>query len=229
MNITPLEIRQKEFDQKFRGYDKEEVNAYLLSLSKEWERLQDEAKELRIKLEASEREVQKLREVESSLFKTLKTAEDTGANMIEQATRSAELHLKETQMKADSIMHEAKEKARTTIERAEMKARDIITAMNEEVRSQEEQFRKAEELKENLLDDLRHLASNTLDKVNKFVSDSRRQAVDEEVKRAKTTHRSYQDMANEEKAPAPASQERKAEEITKPREDTGSGSFFDQI
>lgn len=228
MNITPLEIRQKEFDQKFRGYDKEEVNAYLLSLSKEWERLQDEAKEFRIKLEASEREVQKLREVESSLYKTLKTAEDTGANMIEQATRSAELHLKETQMKADTLMHEAKEKARNIIERAEAKARDIIESMNEEVRTQEEQFRKVEELKDNLLDDLRRIAGNTLDRADKFASESRKGAVDEEVKRAKSTYRSYKDLGNEEK-PAPAAKKEKQPEETRSDKNAEGGSFFDQI
>ena len=73
MKITPLEIRQKEFEKKMRGYDKDEVNAFLQSLSQEWERTLDETKEMRIRLETTEREVNKLREVESSLFKTLKT------------------------------------------------------------------------------------------------------------------------------------------------------------
>ena len=60
MKITPLEIRQKSFEKKIRGYDKEEVTAFLLSMSNEWERLIDEQKELKIKLEQSEKEVQKL-------------------------------------------------------------------------------------------------------------------------------------------------------------------------
>ena len=36
MNITPLEIRQKEFEKGFRGYDNDEVSAFLNSLSIEW-------------------------------------------------------------------------------------------------------------------------------------------------------------------------------------------------
>ena len=51
----------------------------------------DENKSFQIKLEHAEKEVQKLREVESSLFKTLKTAEDTGANLVDQANKAAEL------------------------------------------------------------------------------------------------------------------------------------------
>ena len=90
MRITPLEIRQKSFERQLRGYDKDEVTAFLMTLSQEWERLQDEVKEYKIKLESSEREVGKLREVESSLYKTLKTAEDTGASVIDQAKKAAE-------------------------------------------------------------------------------------------------------------------------------------------
>ena len=125
MKITPLEIRQKAFEKAFRGYDKEEVDAYLQSLSQEWERVLDESKELKIKLENSEREVEKLREVENSLFKTLKTAEDTGASMIDQANKAAELHLRETQKKAEGLMSEAKSKAKATLEEAESTASEV--------------------------------------------------------------------------------------------------------
>ncbi|HEY5823450.1 MAG TPA: DivIVA domain-containing protein, partial [Cyclobacteriaceae bacterium] len=51
MKVTPLEIRQKTFERTLRGYDKDEVNAFLTSLSQEWERMQDEMKELRVKQE----------------------------------------------------------------------------------------------------------------------------------------------------------------------------------
>ena len=98
MKITPIEIRQKTFERTFRGYDKDEVQGFLQILSAEWERIIDEKKELSIKLESAEREITKLREVENSLYKTLKTAEDTGASMIEQANKAAELQLKETLM-----------------------------------------------------------------------------------------------------------------------------------
>jgi cell division initiation protein len=72
MKITPLEIRQKTFEKAFRGVDKDEVQAFLLTLSQQWERMNDENKDLKIKLEVATREVQKMREVESSLYKTLK-------------------------------------------------------------------------------------------------------------------------------------------------------------
>ncbi|MBS1559644.1 MAG: DivIVA domain-containing protein, partial [Bacteroidetes bacterium] len=135
MKITPLEIRQKTFERTLRGFDKDEVNAFLQSLSQEWERMLDEGKELKIKLEATEREVNKLREVESSLFKTLKTAEDTGANVIDQANKTAELILRENQLNADALINEAKTRAKNTIEEAEAISKQMLAEMEERLKT----------------------------------------------------------------------------------------------
>jgi cell division initiation protein len=167
MRITPLDIRQKTFEKNFRGYEKDEVNAFLLTLSQEWERVLDENKECRIKLEATEREVGKLREVESSLYKTLKTAEDTGANVIDQARRTAELHLKESQLKAEAMINEAKMKARDTIEESDTRAREILEEMEDRLKILVESYKKMQTLRDDLLADLKHLGSDVLDRVER--------------------------------------------------------------
>jgi cell division initiation protein len=167
MRITPIEIRQKTFEKNFRGYEKDEVNAFLLTLSQEWERMNDENKELRIRLEATEREVTKLREVESSLYKTLKTAEDTGAHVIEQARVTAELHLKESQLKAEAMMTEAKSKAKDTIEESDMRAKEIVAEMEDRVKALVENYKKLETAREDLLSDLKRLANDMLDRVER--------------------------------------------------------------
>jgi cell division initiation protein len=167
MRVTPLDIRQKTFEKNFRGYEKDEVNAFLLTLSQEWERVLDENKECRIKLEATEREVTKLREVESSLYRTLKTAEDTGANVIDQARRAAELHLKESQLKAEGMINEAKQKARDVIEESDMRAREILEEMEDRLKILVESYKKMQTLREDLLADLKHLGSDVLDRVER--------------------------------------------------------------
>ena len=165
MKITPLEIRQKTFEKTLRGYDKDEVNGFLLTLSQEWERNQDELKELRVKMEASEREVSKLREVESSLFRTLKTAEDTGANVIEQANKSAELILRESQIKAEALLNEAKSKAKNTIDEAEQNTRQLLADMEDQLKSLSDQYKSIMAQRDNLLADLKRLSNETLDRV----------------------------------------------------------------
>ncbi len=167
MKITPIEIRQRSFERTLRGYDKDEVNAFLQSLSQEWERTIDECKELRIKLEATEKEVNKLREVESSLFKTLKTAEDTGANTIEQAIKTAELILRENQLNADAMINEAKNRAKNTIEEAEALSKQMLAEMEERLKSLGQHYKNLELHKENLLGDLKRIANETIDRVER--------------------------------------------------------------
>lgn len=167
MRVTPLEIRQKSFEKHFRGYDKDEVNAFLLTLSQEWERTLDENKELRIKLESTEREVLKLREVESSLYKTLKTAEDTGASVIGQARQAAELHMRESQFKAEAMLNEAKTKAKNVIEESDERAKEILADMEERLKLLVENYKKLETTRDDLIGEMKRLASDTLDRVER--------------------------------------------------------------
>lgn len=168
MKITPLEIRQKSFEKNFRGYDKDEVNAFLLTLSQEWERILEEQKELRMKLDATEKEVEKLREVENSLFKTLKTAEDTGANLIDQANKAADLQMQEAKMKAEGIINEAKIKAKSVTENAENRARAIIGAMEDEVKVLKQKHKTAENDLEDILYELRNISNEMLQKAERI-------------------------------------------------------------
>ena len=193
MKVTPIEIRQKTFEKVFRGFDKDEVNAYLLSLSHEWEKLLDESKELTIKLEATENEIKKLREVETSLYKTLKTAEDTGANLIEQANKASELQLKESKFKSDNLVTEAKSKAQGIVDKAENEAKGIIRSMMEEVKSLEQSYNMLLTLKEDLITELGNFTSDALDKVKKFKSKKETFNIDKHIKSAKEFATSNED------------------------------------
>jgi cell division initiation protein len=195
MKITPLEIRQKTFEKVFRGYDKDEVAAFLQVISEEWIKANDERKSLEIKLEASEKEITKLREVESSLYKTLKTAEDTGANMIEQANKAAELQLKETQIKAEHMVREAKAKASLIIGNSEKRAKDIISKMLTEIKSLENNFNAALNLKENLIADLTNLSSATLERAQKFKKQKDKLDIEKYIKEAREFAENY-DLKN---------------------------------
>jgi cell division initiation protein len=173
MKITPLEIRQKTFEKNFRGYERDEVHAFLLTLSQEWERFQDENKELRIKLESAEREVSKLREVENSLYKTLKTAEDTGVNVIEQARKTAELHVREAQLKAEAMLNEAKSKAKDTIEESESRAKHVIVEMEDRLKALVDNYKKLDSTREDLLSDLKRMASDIMERVERASQSAR--------------------------------------------------------
>lgn len=193
MKITPIEIRQKTFEKKLRGFDKDEVNGFLLSMSNEWERILDENKELRIKLDQAEKEVRKLREVESSLFKTLKTAEDTGANLIDQATKAAELHMKETEMNSEALLSESKSKARAIIEKAESEARLLVDELQEAVKELEQNYRTIENHRENVIGELKNLSADIIDRVQRTNKSRGEFKMEDHLKKVKVLARSSQE------------------------------------
>ncbi len=179
MKVTPLEIRQKSFEKGFRGYEKEEVDAYLLTLSVEWEKMQEEHREQRIKIDSLEREVHKMREVESSLYKTLKTAEDTGTHVVEQANKSAELILREAQMNADALINDAKYKTKNMVEEAEVKVKNMVEEAKDSVKISKRDIQEVESIKENMLIELKGIANETIEKVNKIAGKSKKNLMNE--------------------------------------------------
>jgi len=185
MKITPLEIRQKTFEKVFRGYEKDEVNAYLKSLSMEWERLLDENKELYQRIENLETESRKLRELESSLFKTLKTAEDTGATLIEQAKKETDLKLKESNFQAVSILNDARSKAKNLIENADAKKKQILDEMINQVKTMEGLFNQMIDLKEKVVSQIKSYSSDLMGRIEKLEKKSEGMQIQDIVSEAK--------------------------------------------
>ena len=167
MKLTALDIRQKTFEKSFRGIDKDEVQAFLTTVSQQWERMGDENRELRLKLEHAQQDVQKMREVESSLYRTLKTAEDTGNNITGQAQREADLRVREAQLQAENLLNEARQRAREVVDGAYQQAEKTVADMQREVGGLGQECQRLEQQLDTLVRDLHHLASDALDKVEK--------------------------------------------------------------
>lgn len=227
MKITPLEIRQKTFEKNIRGFDKDEVNAFLTSLSSEWEKLLDEIKETRFRLENSEKEVAKLREVESSLYKTLKTAEDTGANLIENSRKEAALQIKESQLKADVILNEATNKARAMVEEAERRAFQVVDEIEQRVKELMQHYRGLMQHRDNLSADLSRLASELHERAERL------RKVHDGFNPEQFLHQAKNELktigSNSHPHPVESTQSAPPNAV-KPEENSSSGkSFFDQI
>jgi len=168
MKITPIEIRQHTFEKSLRGYRTDEVEAFLASLSQEWERVLSEHKMLKMQLELAEKELNKLREIELTLFKTLKTAEDTSSQITEQAQRAAEQYLNDSRKKADEVLADARKRSTLMVQDAENQARYIKENVLSDLKAMEHDFKAMERYKETLITQLRTLASGAIDSVDRF-------------------------------------------------------------
>lgn len=168
MKISPIDIRQHTFEKGFRGYDIDDVNAFLNSLSQEWERVMNENKMLKMQLEIAEKELNKLRDVEMTLFRTLKTAEETSAQITEQANKAAEKYLEESRRKTDEAIAETKRKAAMIVQDAENEAKYVREEIINELKNQERDFKAMEKYRDNLVVQLKSLVSNTNETVERF-------------------------------------------------------------
>ncbi len=168
MKITPIEIRQHTFDKGLRGYRTEDVDAFLSSLSQEWERVSGEQKMLKMQLELAERELNKLKEIEMTLFRTLKNAEDSSSQVADQATRAAEQHIAEARRKSDELLADAKKRSVLMVQDAENQARYLKDNILNDLKAMEHDFKAMERYKDNLMAQIRTLASNAVDSVERF-------------------------------------------------------------
>jgi cell division initiation protein len=168
MKITPIEIRQHTFEKGLRGYKPEDVDSFLISLSQEWERVTNDYKMLKMQLELAEKELGKLKEVEMTLFRTLKTAEDTSAQITDQANKAAEQYLGEARQKADDLLADARKRSALMIQDAENQSRFLKDNILNDLKVIESDFKALEGYKESLTTQIRHMANNAIDSVDRF-------------------------------------------------------------
>ena len=168
MRITPLEIRQHTFDKSFRGYDTESVDAFLLSLSQEWERISEDVRHSKQQLEVAEKEIVRMKEIENSLFKTLKAAEDAQQNINAKAEAEASLITDKARLDAEEITNEAQKKANMLVSESENKAKFLVEEAVNDLKNYERDFKAMERYKDYLVVELKSFANDALDKVTKF-------------------------------------------------------------
>ncbi len=110
MRITPLDIQQKQFPMKFRGFDVEEVYAFLEVVREEMEELLRENASLKETAQRAENQIKEHKDMESTLRETLITAQNMVEDYKTNARKEAELLVKEAELRSDSMMKEAQEK-----------------------------------------------------------------------------------------------------------------------
>jgi cell division initiation protein len=110
MRITPLDIQQKQFPMKFRGFDVEEVYAFLEVIREEMEDLLRENATLKESVQRTENQIKEYKDMETTLRETLLTAQQMVEDYKTNARKEAELIVKEAELKADSLLKQAQEK-----------------------------------------------------------------------------------------------------------------------
>lgn len=108
MNITPLDIRKQVFKKVFRGYDHEEVQAFLEMLAEEFERLNRENIGLKEHQNTLQAEVDHFQAMEQTLQEMLKTAQQASEEVKENGRKEARLIVKEAEIRGNRAIEKAR-------------------------------------------------------------------------------------------------------------------------
>ena len=110
MIITPLEIEGHEFRTKMRGYDPEEVKAFLGLVASEVEKLAVANGKLQEEIAEVRERLGELRERERILKETMLTAQRLSQEMRDEANKAREVIVKEGELKAEQLMGHAQQR-----------------------------------------------------------------------------------------------------------------------
>jgi cell division initiation protein len=130
MRISPLDIRQQQFTVKmFRGFDSQEVDAFLDDVADDYEAVLKENALLKEQLATLEERSRGLAEREKALQDTLVATQRLGDEMKTAARREAELHMREAELRGEKLLEEVRSeeaKIKTEIQQLRRTKRQLI-------------------------------------------------------------------------------------------------------
>ncbi|SIO07102.1 cell division initiation protein [Carnobacterium alterfunditum] len=127
MVLTPLDIHNKEFPVKMRGYDQDQVNDYLDQIIKDYEMVLKDKRELEKQLQFSEEKVGHFNNLQDALNKSIIVAQDAADRLKENAIKEANIIGLEAEKNADRLLDEAVSKAKKiTMETDELRKQSRV-------------------------------------------------------------------------------------------------------
>lgn len=168
MMITPVDIRNQQFGRSLRGFDPEDVKAFLHSLSNEWETVLVENKTLKIELEKTKETLNGYKEMESMLHRTLMQAEQSSRLVHENAQREAELKVMEAEQQANQLIQSASLESEMKMQEAEQRSLHIINRSYDERSRIEMEINQLMHRRNEILNQLHLYLNSQLERIKSF-------------------------------------------------------------
>jgi cell division initiation protein len=111
MKLSPLLIKRQEFEKSMRGYNIDEVQAFLDKVASEMEELINKKEALEQEVERLNNKVSEFQKIEKDLQDTLIKAQENSTKTLESAKSQTNLLIKEAENKASQILENANKSA----------------------------------------------------------------------------------------------------------------------
>ncbi len=159
MKITPQEIASQTFSVKLKGFDREEVHSFLVSIAETLENEVLEKEQLKKEIELCKNQINRFENRELVLRDTLVSAQKFSRDIRVNAEKEGELVVREAEIKAEEIINqtqqrqrELREEIRTLQFKRHEIEQDIINMLNslkeliETYRTEDSEFEKIQYL-----------------------------------------------------------------------------------
>lgn len=131
MSISVDDIKNKQFDNKLRGYNPTEVDKFLEEIASTITDLENKNRELADANKASQQQLKYFTELKDSLNKSILVAQEAADKVKNNAKREAEITIREAQKQATDIVSEANDKANQVVETSANDTRKLTTETND--------------------------------------------------------------------------------------------------
>jgi cell division initiation protein len=162
------QIPDVAFSRSFRGYDISEVNDYVQNVNAYEVSVQHTIEKLESKVGDLETEITRLRELESSLFRAMKMAEEAQENWKIKMAQEAEEQKISAQKLAKKFIDDATKEAEKIKFLAESEKKQLLMGASQELREQERGLKTLKEAQREIGKQLSSLANLTLDQLSSW-------------------------------------------------------------
>jgi|YNPBryantNP2012_1023418.scaffolds.fasta_scaffold34422_1 cell division initiation protein len=111
MAITPVDIRHTQFRTSLKGYNREQVDEFVRNVAQALEETLTAKSELQRRVELLQEEIDRVKDIESTLTSALTLAQKTAEEVRTNAHREAEMILREAEQSRVRMIVEAQNEA----------------------------------------------------------------------------------------------------------------------
>lgn len=134
MALTPLDIQNKDFSTKMRGYNQDDVDDFLDQVTRDYEDALQKKRELEKSLKHAEEKLQYFNELKDALNQSIIVAQDTADKVKSSANKESEMIITSADNQAKETLVEAERKSNAMIADAEAKSTQILAEAIERAR-----------------------------------------------------------------------------------------------
>lgn len=163
-----MSISAVSFSKGFRGYDVAEVQAYVESVDQFAAASARNEQEMQAKIQQLELEVNRLREVESSLFRAMKLAEEAQLMWQQKVEKESEAQLADARKKAAAIIAESEQAVKKSALLLENERKQMLAQVDQELKEKQREMVRLEAVQQEIAGQLMELSQQTLDQIGKW-------------------------------------------------------------